>query len=195
MVQYQWFNDKVWANRMPEFVNGVLGRNCAMLRPVLLNAGGFEEPVRTGTDYALSRRLVRKGYPILGVPESRVETEYPSTARGYLKMWRRWNKNLLVHGFRSGAWKDITGVALSAMVTLAILLSPLAGPFALSIAAILVFTASLNRYRRVATGAQLAGVPLSIRLKVTLPALAILDLLAAMLAVYDSTHPTRRFEW
>ena len=96
LVRYQWYGDAFWTHHMPGTIDGVLGRNCALLRSTLDEIGGFDTPVRTGTDYVLSRLLQSAGYTIHAAPQSRIATEYPDSPQAYLRMWRRWNKNLIL---------------------------------------------------------------------------------------------------
>lgn len=199
LVQYQWFNDAVWASNMPEQVDGVLGRNCAISREVLEAVGQFNADVSTGTDYYLSRLLTSQGFQIHAAPSSRVTSQYPMTAREYLNMWRRWNKNLLIHGMRFGTWREFEGVIISSilacLVILPLFLIPIIGLIALFVPFFLLITASVKRYRRLILGSRLAGVSLPWRLMVETPYFAFLDFLAAICAVYDSLHPNRRTKW
>ena len=199
LVQYQWFNDLVWSRRLPQTVDGVLGRNCALRRRVLEDVGAFTAPVRTGTDYYLSRLLVRAGYRIRAVPDSRMPTDYPESPAGYLRMWRWWNKNLLVHGARFGAWKDVKGVLAASTISCLILLLPISTPILGSpawVTSLLLFsTANANRLRRVAAGAQLAGSRPTLKCLISLPFYTCLDMLAALLACRDAIDPRLRSRW
>jgi len=199
LVQYQWFGDLWWSYRMPPTVDGVLGRNCALRRDVLTAIGEFKTPVRTGTDYYLSRLLVQGGYTIHAAPHSRIATEYPATPRAYLRMWRRWNKNLIIHGLNFRAWKDVRGIAsalaLYGSILLLVFLSPFLGPIALEMGALLFGIAIANRLYRLAIGARLAGKQLSWQNVLGLPLYTCLDMMAAFLAVRDSATTQRRGRW
>ena len=199
LVQYQWFNDLVRSHRQAETVDGLLGRNCALLRSALADAGDFSTPVPTGTDYFLSRRLTRSGQAIRFVPQSRVATDYPDTPRVYLRTWRRWDKNLLIHGLRFGYWKDVKVVLLALVLYSVIFLMPFLSPVlelvACSLPLFLFGAACANRLRRVALGARLAGTRLPLRCLISLPLCACLDMLAVLLAVRDAVDPGRRPRW
>lgn len=199
LVQYQWFVDREWYARRPPQVEGILGRNTALRRDVLAAIGGFDPPVRTGTDYVMGRLLTLSRYEIRSVPDSRVATEYPATADAYLRMWRRWNKNLLLHGPRFGAWGDVRGVLTAAALGAAVLgapaLAPLLGPFALVLPTLAVAQATAGRVGRVVGGARLAGMPVSSGLLVRLPLYALLDMAAVVLAVADAARPSARGRW
>jgi len=217
LVRYQWYGDVYWAHRMPETVDGVLGRNCALLRPVLHDVGGFEAPAATGTDYVLSRLLEEAGYTIFTAPGSRIATEYPESPVAYLAMWRRWNKNLVLQGLRFGAWRHVRGL-LAAGAVYGLVVVMLASSAVLGTAgwggSLLVFgAAAANRLRRYALGARLvhmemalAGIEEEVRSS-RLPfglegptilrgvAYTALDMLAVLLALYDSLDPRRRRRW
>jgi cellulose synthase/poly-beta-1,6-N-acetylglucosamine synthase-like glycosyltransferase len=198
-VQYQWFGDVAWSSRMPSIVDGVLGRNCALSRDALDAVGGFKAPARTGTDYLLSRLLAEAGYQIAAVPHSRIATEYPASSSAYLRMWRRWNKNLLIHGLRYRARKDVQGVlsacALYGTVFLAPLATPLFGAAAWGTSLLLFSAAVANRVRRLALGARLTGVRVSAKTLLGLPFYTCLDMLAVLLALRDALSPRLRSRW
>lgn len=199
LVQYQWFRDRVWSFTLPRSVDGVLGRNCALVRGVVEKIGAFEQPVRTGTDYFLSRLLVRAGYAIRAVPESRIATDYPETPRTYLQMWRRWNKNLLIHGLRFRAWNDVRGILTASVLSIVILLTPFSTPIlgrvAWLVSLLLFSTATTNRLRRHLLGAQLTGEKPSWRVLLQLSFYTCLDMVAALLALRDSLDPKLRTRW
>ncbi|MCG8351029.1 MAG: glycosyltransferase family 2 protein [Chloroflexales bacterium] len=199
LVQYQWFTDHWWAARMPPTVDGVLGRNCAIERSILTDIGAFDAEVRTGTDYHLSRLLIQAGYSISAIPQSRVLTEYPASPRDYVRMWRRWNKNLLIHGLRFGAWGDVKGVLTAFLVYSFMFLAPFAtlffGPLLMIPAVILYCLALGQRLRRVLTGARLARVETPWRCILILPFLTILDALAVVRAFIDTVRWRTRLQW
>jgi glycosyltransferase involved in cell wall biosynthesis len=199
LVAYQWLIDIDWSSRMPEKVDGVLGRNCALLRSTLDQIGGFDAPVATGTDYYMSRRLVEQRFDIWAVPNSRVATDYPASPASYLRMWRRWNKNLLIHGAHFGAWNDIRGVAVAfALYSLTLLLPALAlllGPLPGVLALLLFGYAGTNRLRKLAIGSHLVGQPITLRLMGRVPLYTLLDMLAVILAVRDAASTGRRASW
>ncbi len=199
LVRYQWLNDALWSFYLPRTLDGILGRNSAMRREVLESIGGFSHPVATGTDYQMSRRLARAGYAIVSAPQSFMATEYPATARDYVGMWRRWNKNLLIHGVRFGAWRDVGHVLISfglyAALVLTPLLTPLFGGVALAISGLLAGAALMNRARRIVAGSYLTGASTAHGLFKRLPFYTLLDMSAVGLAVLDSVRPRMRDKW
>lgn len=199
LVQYQWFIDRDWAAQLPTLVDGVLGRNCAITREALEQVGGFAAPVHTGTDYMLSRQLERAGQRIRGVGASRVASAYPASPADYLHMWRRWNKNLLLHGVRYRAWRDVRGVAIAAGVyggiVLLLVLAPLVGGTSAAVALVLFATASANRVRRLLRGADLTGRRPGWQLLAKTPLYAALDMGAVLMAVHDAARADFRNRW
>jgi glycosyltransferase involved in cell wall biosynthesis len=199
LVQYQWFGDVLWGAQRPEVADGILGRNCALRREVIDQIGGFSAPARTGTDYVMSQLLRQGRHRIRAVPESRILTDFPTSPVAYLRMWRRWNKNLLIHGSRFGAWGEVKAVVLALGVAGAVFTAPLlallAGPLALSVAALLLAFAVTGRVRRLAIGARLVGAPLSVALLVRIPFFTLLDMLGVVLAWADVMRPSRRARW
>lgn len=199
LAQYQWSNDIVWAAQMSDQANGILGRNCALLRTTIRDIGAFSAHACTGTDYVMSQQLREQGYTIRAVPGSHVKTHYPTSSLEYLHMWRRWNKNLLVHGLRYKAFSDVWAVVTAALLALTVIvlpvLTPLFGIFALMPALLLLFTASLNRVRRMLMASELSGITFSFRQALRAPFFTFLDLLAGLMAVYDSLHPRLRDKW
>lgn len=199
LVQYQWYIDIEWSQRLPEIVDGVLGRNCALTRTALDRIGGFDTPVSTGTDYYMSRRLAEQRIEIRAVPSSRVGTDYPVSPASYLRMWRRWNKNLLIHGTHFSAWNDLKSVlvafALYSLVLLLPMLALVAGPLAWSLFLFLFGMASVGRARRVVAGAQLAGRRVPLGVLVHVPLYTGLDMLAVILSVRDTISPSWRSRW
>lgn len=199
LVRYQWLIDRSWYAQRPETVDGLLGRNCAIRRDVLTSIGGFDAPAPTGTDYVLGKLLILSRYEIRSVPESRIQTEYPSTFAGYLRMWRRWNKNLLVHGPRFGAWSDVEGLLIAAVsaaapvVTLAA--AVVIGPFTLAVALPLFAVAVANRVRRVVDGARLAGMAPPLDVIVRTPLYTAIDLASAIGAIADAARSSTRTRW
>jgi hypothetical protein len=109
----------------PENMPGILGRNCAVCRPLLADTAALGVPAPTGTDYVLAKTLHAAGARIRQVPDSRMPTDYPTTARAYLRQQRRWLRNVVLHGRRFGATAEVWASLRSSLVGLAMLLLPL----------------------------------------------------------------------
>jgi hypothetical protein len=83
-VAIQWFIDSYARARSTAHVEGLIGRNTALSRPMVEWTGGFSGPVRIGMDYYLARQVVRRrfrrqtafdkrdGAPITGPHMSRI---------------------------------------------------------------------------------------------------------------------------
>jgi cellulose synthase/poly-beta-1,6-N-acetylglucosamine synthase-like glycosyltransferase len=150
-VVHQWCTD-LYANAgQPDYVTGLLGRNCAVKRQAMLEAGGFEAEVRTGTDYYLAQRLVQKGIPIRWVRDSSVQTRYPETSLSYWRKQSRWVRNLIVHGPKFSAHREVAMALRTAAVGWVMLLLPFVasqtGPIWLALWAVLCAQALLARVR------------------------------------------------
>jgi Glycosyltransferase like family 2 len=198
-VRYQWLTFVATLPAQAGPRDGVLGRNCALRRDVVEKLRPFDIPAATGTDYVLSMTLKESGYPILGVPASTIPTRYPATPSAYVRMWRRWIKNVLIHAPRHGARRELAATLASvglAWFTLATpLAAPLVGRSALVAPAAALAVATMNRVRRLAIGGQRAGTRPSWRLIAASPLMALLDQAAAVLALYDAIAPSRRSKW
>jgi cellulose synthase/poly-beta-1,6-N-acetylglucosamine synthase-like glycosyltransferase len=106
-VLYQWAIELFVARHAPEYVQGLMGRNCAVARKELELVGGFEETVPVGTDYYLAKKLCRAGYRIRHVPDSVIETSFPDTLPVYFRKQSRWIRNLLIHGPEFDSWSEV----------------------------------------------------------------------------------------
>lgn len=199
LVRYQWLIDLAWSQRLPTTTDGVRGCNCAIHRSTLEHIGGFTADVSTGTDYYMSQRLRGAQIAIRAVRDSAVATEYADTSGRYLRMWRRWNKNLLLHGVRFGAWGDVRSVltasAIYGSTWALLLLSPLLGRLPLSLGIWLFGIATMNRLRQLALGAQIARTPLTGRMVAQTIGATALDMGAVLLALWDAASPVGRRRW
>jgi cellulose synthase/poly-beta-1,6-N-acetylglucosamine synthase-like glycosyltransferase len=106
-VLYQWAIELFVARHAPDYVQGLMGRNCAVARRELELVGGFEETVLVGTDYYLAKKLRRAGYRIRHVPDSVIETSFPETLPVYFRKQSRWIRNLLIHGPQFDSWSEV----------------------------------------------------------------------------------------
>jgi cellulose synthase/poly-beta-1,6-N-acetylglucosamine synthase-like glycosyltransferase len=180
-------------------VNGLWGGNCAIRREAIEQTGIFLEQAATGTDYVQARTLLNAGYKIEWIPDSRVETRYPTDVSSYLQTWRRWIKNILIHGPRLGDWRGTSETVVAVTLAAGTLLTPLLAPVSPRVAALAPATAlsvaTLNRMRRLAIGSRMTGSPLTWRLLAAAPAFAVLDQLATLLAAYDALSHQGRTRW
>jgi glycosyltransferase involved in cell wall biosynthesis len=106
LVRYQWGKDRFWGDMQGPTTGGVLGRNCAIRRTTLDQLGAFDDDVSSGTDYHLSQRLRQAGIPIAWTG-AWVYSEYPDDNLAYIRMWRRWIKNVLVQGVGARSYREV----------------------------------------------------------------------------------------
>lgn len=104
---------------------GLLGRNCALVRPVLEEAWGDDEEVPSGTDFYLALQVRQKGRRIARLMESSVETEFPASFGTYVRQQARWLRNLFVLGWRFSDGYHLRHAALASLSGAAMLGMPL----------------------------------------------------------------------
>jgi hypothetical protein len=195
-VRFQWFSEQ--ASIAPQ-VNALWGGNCAFRRAIGEGSNALNLPAPTGTDYVQGRALINAGSPIRWIPESQVETRYPTSAGGYVRISRRWIKNAMIYGPRFGDWHSVfqmlIAIGLASGMLLPPLIAPLAGRVALAVPFTCLAVATMNRMRRIAVGAHAAGVRPSWRLFAAAPMFTLLDQLAVMAAVVDVFSRRGRTRW
>lgn len=196
-VLYQWCIDSYVAARYPEFVTGVLGRNCAVRREALERIGGFKAGVRTGTDYHMAKLLLRQGYRIRYVRDSVIQTEYPETFRSYWRCQSRWLRNLMVHGPAFGAYNEMVMALRTSLVGLAMLMLPfvsvVVGPIILAIWGVLLGYAFLSRLRYIHFTRLYYEVEIPIKQYVLIPVYTFVDFIGWAMPLFDLL--VRRYEW
>lgn len=194
LVQYQGCRDTFYFDHQGRETGGVLGRNTAITRRCLARAGDFHEEVATGTDYHLSRQLGARGVAVAHAPESRVQSEYPATPGAYLRMWRRWIKNPVVHGTQE-QWR---GFVKSLLLAAALLFAPLSWlilPWLLALPLALLWPLALRSRYRDLRYSQQQGAQVAPRTYLSLPYFVLLDQLAVLGAAFDLTRKGARRQW
>ena len=198
IARLQWFSESA-DGRVQHHVSGLWGGNCAITRQAILRAGAFLEPAATGTDYVQARLLLNAGYRIDWISDSRVETRYPGDVGSYVRVWRRWIKNIMIHGPRLGDWRGtsetVLAVAMAAVVLGSPLLAPVLGRVAFVVPMTALSMATMNRIRRVAIGAAVTGSRSTALDYIITPAVAVLDQWSTLLAAYDTLSVERRRCW
>ena len=106
LVQIQWAQHLHRELSLPVYVDSLIGCNTAIHGQALQRAGAFLASAPTGTDFVLSRQLLRKGYKIRFMRRSRVRTHYPDTARSYWRQSSRWFRNRVTLGFQYHQWPE-----------------------------------------------------------------------------------------
>ncbi|MGA3185529.1 MAG: glycosyltransferase family 2 protein [Bryobacteraceae bacterium] len=108
----------------PEYSSGLLGANCAILRRKLEQAGGFNAATRTGGDYDLGKRLLRQGSRVRYVADASFPIEFHTQVRAYLRQQSRWIRNVVIHGVRFGAYREVLSCLSASLIGLAMLVLP-----------------------------------------------------------------------
>ncbi len=149
----------------PLYAAGLLGRNCAVTRELLRQSGGLDAPAPTGTDYVLAKCLARAGARIRQIPDSRVQTDYPTTASEYLRQQRRWLRNVVARGKEYGAIDEVRSSLLTSGVGVAMITLPflalVIGPMALGLWVLLLGHAFLGRIRYMFVARAYQGLPIT----------------------------------
>ena len=182
-----------------EYGAGLLGRNCALTRDVLINSDGLAAHAPTGTDYVLAKMIDRAGYAIRQQPHSQVVTAYPLTVGGYLRQQRRWLRNVALYGrfyhatneMRASLITSLTGLVMLVLPLLALFVSPLL----FVVWGLLLWQALLSRLRYLAFGSRVWKRPLrSADILWQIPLLFI-DFFAWVQPLGDYLRPARRQDW
>ncbi|MGH2457606.1 MAG: glycosyltransferase [Chloroflexota bacterium] len=196
---YAWFADLASAARSPAYVEGLLGRNAALTRQALDRSGGLAFSARTGTDYHLAKRLIRSGFRIRQVGASVVPSRYPERLGAYRRQRSRWLRNLLIHGHRYGATRDVAAtlgtILTGALMVIAPALAPVAGRRVLMPWCWLVAHALGSKLRSALFTARVYQRPIPVRVLVGLPWLTIVDFAVWASPIFDLLSPRRRERW
>lgn len=199
LPRYLWASDVVASSQAPAYADGILGRNAAITRAALDQAGGLGFEARTGTDYQLAKRLLASGAAIRAVPESVVPTAYPDTLASYRSRQSRWLRNLLIYGARYRAYADIARTLRTVLTGAAMLLMPLAAPLAgrlpLAAWATLLLHACLSKLRYAAFAERASGQRTPKALYPLVLPLTLLDFALWVLPIRDLLDPKRRGRW
>ncbi len=130
LATYRWAADAYASAHAPLHGEGLFGRNAAVSRSALKQAGDLRADVPTGTDYHLAKSLLAAGLPIRQVVESQVTTRYPNSLGTYLRQQRRWLRNPVVLGWRFRAYHEVAVALRTSLIGLGMLLVPAALPLA-----------------------------------------------------------------
>lgn len=126
LVAFQWASHLRYQGGMGKYVENLDGRNSAINRETLAQAGAYQNEAAIGTDYVLSRNLSACGYSIRSVLNSRVQTEYPLDTKTYLKQGSRWFRNRLIQGIKFRKLQDVFAGLWAGLASLFIFVGPLA---------------------------------------------------------------------
>lgn len=199
LVAHQWAVDTYIRSFSPPYVEGLIGRCAALWRSVLDQVGGFDEPVRIGTDYWLARKLVRAGVRIRYVHESCVQTEFKDRVAPYLRQQSRWIRNILLHGQTFGASDQVRSALTQCVAGTALLLFPLTvvllGWISLVGWALLLWYGTLARWRYLRFAEIAVDLPRRARFYALTPVFFILDQGMLAYTLIEWLLPRRRWKW
>ena len=136
------------------YIDGLLGRSCALTRDAVQASGRFAFNAPTGTDYRLAQELNRQGIKILLEPRSEIITEYAWPLRTYVRKRSRWLRNVLLHAERPRQHAELRGALLTIAVPVGVLGLALVGAasdqgFLLLVAGLVVAHGIVNRVHAV----------------------------------------------
>ncbi len=181
------------------YAPGILGRNCAVARSLLMVTSALNAPAPTGTDYVLAKTLDAAGVRIRQVPESRMPTEFPSTVRTYLRQQRRWLRNVILHGRRFGAADEVCAALRTSVTGLVMLLLPglgvLLSPWLIVVWSVLVGQALAARFRYMGFAGAVLSRPVQARDLAWQAPFLLLDFVAWARPLADYVRQRDRWGW
>ena len=197
-VALQAANQHVGNANLDRYVTGLRGCNCALTRDLIVQSQGLMADARAGTDYVLAKMVVRSGARIRHVTGSHIQTEYPDTARAYVRQQRRWLRNLIWHGKRFGALDEVRQAVRTSLIGILMLLLPPASLFMPPLLAVwlgvFVYTCGARvRYLREG-GHALNTIPQQ-QHYILIPVHILLDFCAWSLALIDCVSAEKRAHW
>jgi cellulose synthase/poly-beta-1,6-N-acetylglucosamine synthase-like glycosyltransferase len=181
------------------YAPGILGRNCAVDRLMLAQSEALGAPAHTGTDYVLAKMLVRQGNRIRQVPDSRIATEYPTSARDYVRQQRRWMRNVVLHGATYQATNEILLVLRTALTGILMLILPLVGLLFMPIIVlgwfVLMTHAIISRLRYLVITCAILDRSFSLHIIGWQVPMLILDFIAWSSLFLDFVPHSKRWSW
>ncbi|HYO87536.1 MAG TPA: glycosyltransferase family 2 protein [Candidatus Limnocylindrales bacterium] len=162
-VLQQWLADVYVRSHWGEYTTGLLGRNMALTRKALQQAGAFEANVRTGTDYHMAQELIAHGYKIRVAPGSSVATHYADALADYRKQQARWLRNVVLHSVDYGDWQAVGRSLTPSFLGFGMILMPFTafvlGPISLALWLVVFIHAVASRVRYCRFGSLVTGQP------------------------------------
>lgn len=198
-VLYQWASQAYTAAHYGQYAKGLLGMLCAVGRKELEAVDGFAQPVQTGTDYFLSKRLEGQGVRIQYVRSATGATEFPSQFSEYRRQQSRWLRNVVLHGWRFGERSEWVAGLRTILLGWAMLVAPFLTPLlgsawlALWLAALVHRLLAHTRY--IATVQRLEGLPWQPSWYLRLPMYVIADFVVWASTLRDLASEAARGRW
>ena len=198
-VLYQYAINYYVSSHYPKYLKGLQGANIGMRKKVLDAIGGFDEDIKTGTDYHLAKCLRREGFRIRFIKDCEVETEYPTRISDYIRRQSRWLRNTFFIGLKFGDRKEVKKNLMTFTVCSTMLLFPvlslLVAQQLLYLWGVFAVGGIINRVRYVKF---VEDFNKDINFKKVYPRLFVymlLDFFSGFIAVIDSILPWRRRKW
>lgn len=111
-VLAHWAVVRKAAGLKPRYIDGLLGRNCAVTREAVEAIGGFRYDALTGTDYRMAQELHRRGFRIWLEPRSEVQTAFAWPFGSYVRKRGRWLRNVILYAERPRQRTELRGAAI-----------------------------------------------------------------------------------
>lgn len=192
-----------------EYSSGLLGANSAILRRAVEQAGGFNADVRSGGDYDLGKRLLRQNQRIRYEASASFPIEFHTHVRPYLRQQARWIRNVVIHGMRFGAYREVASSLAGSLVGLVMVGLPflsitlaltrsISPGWAWVSAALWAFAflhAFFSRLRYVNVAARFLGVRFPQRVSALLPLFLLIDFVAWAIPLFQYPSRALRERW
>jgi cellulose synthase/poly-beta-1,6-N-acetylglucosamine synthase-like glycosyltransferase len=166
---------------------------------MLAQSEALGAPAHTGTDYVQAKMLIRHGNRIRQVPDSRIATEYPTSARDYVRQQRRWMRNVMLHGATYQATNEILLVLRTAFTGMMMLVLPVVGllcmPLILVGWFILMVHAIISRLRYLTIACSVLNRSFSLRIIGLQVPMLMLDFVAWSSLFLDFVPHSKRWSW
>jgi glycosyltransferase involved in cell wall biosynthesis len=195
---YQHVKEEYERARRPQYVRGLLGRNAVVAREAMADLGKFDESIPAGTDYNLAKRLLAAGHEIRFVPNSRMQSEYATSVRGYFDQQSRWLRNVLFLGWEWEEYKEAQTTVVTCLVGTGMLVAPVVGVFALILLPVwigLVTYGAFSRMRWIRFLQEQQGRSVPFQIAVAGVGLMFVEFAAWAYALGESMVPSRRRKW
>jgi glycosyltransferase involved in cell wall biosynthesis len=195
---YQHVKETYERARRPRYVQGLLGRNAVVRATAMAELGTFDESIQAGTDYNLAKRLLTAGHEIRFVPNSRIQSAYPTTVRAYFDQQSRWLRNVFFLGREWREYREATTTVVTCLVGAGMVVAPLVGLVFLPILPVwfgLVCYGAFSRLRWVRFFRAYRDRPVPSRVIVAGIGLMFVEFTAWAYALVEILVPSRRRKW
>ena len=181
------------------YLEGLLGRNCAIRSSVLEKTQALKNHAPTGTDYVLAKTLISKGYKIRNVPHSLIRSNYHKKITKYIHQQWRWAKNVYFQGKQFSEKREVSKVLFNAIVGVLMLLLPIS--FVLGINFVIVLWTLLflhglfSRWRYIVAVKREFGIPMPVGILFFQPVMLFIDFIAWASLIPNTIFNTGKERW